>query len=442
MLNPGPPIDRIQGVFRSAWFRLPALLAASLLTLASCGGGEDDTDGAEATVLSLEEPAAPAQTPDDSAGTAASAAKPGAGDAQAASPTEASAPRDVAPTPTEASAPSGGMMEGLRALDAWHRSLLDRRSAVLDRCTHATALALRDFGALAAGGPEAQAYRAALRIEVPTALGPEFARYAQAYADGDLLQLATVLAPTPEPSPAWMAWTEALARAGLQRQEDRIAGPALGRLMRGMLNLGYVRDRVLGLRPLAETLGRRAGETLPYDEYEVGPGDSMYVIRAHYREQDRMLNYRWIADFNGLSNPNSLRQGATLKIPKQELAIEVWRGARVLAVFAGDWPIRIYAASMGREGEETPLGTFHLDICEKQPVYYGVNPALPYGNPENPLGERWLGFEEKPSYGIHGTNSEDTVGSFESEGCVRLHNADVIDLFDLVPVGTPVTIHA
>jgi lipoprotein-anchoring transpeptidase ErfK/SrfK len=41
---------------------------------------------------------------------------------------------------------------------------------------------------------------------------------------------------------------------------------------------------------------------------------------------------------------------------------------------------------------------------------------------------------------IHGTNQEREVGRATSHGCVRMRNADIAELFDLVEVGTPVTI--
>lgn len=42
---------------------------------------------------------------------------------------------------------------------------------------------------------------------------------------------------------------------------------------------------------------------------------------------------------------------------------------------------------------------------------------------------------------LHGTDREDRIGVPASHGCVRLTNADVIELFELVPVGTEVAIH-
>jgi lipoprotein-anchoring transpeptidase ErfK/SrfK len=43
-------------------------------------------------------------------------------------------------------------------------------------------------------------------------------------------------------------------------------------------------------------------------------------------------------------------------------------------------------------------------------------------------------------YRIHGTNQPETIGHAVSSGCFRLVNADVIDLYDRVPVGTKVII--
>ncbi|MFN2541329.1 MAG: L,D-transpeptidase family protein, partial [Chthoniobacterales bacterium] len=43
---------------------------------------------------------------------------------------------------------------------------------------------------------------------------------------------------------------------------------------------------------------------------------------------------------------------------------------------------------------------------------------------------------------IHGTKHEDRIGTLDSHGCIRMRNADIIELFDLVEEGTPVVIRA
>lgn len=57
--------------------------------------------------------------------------------------------------------------------------------------------------------------------------------------------------------------------------------------------------------------------------------------------------------------------------------------------------------------------------------------------PRNPLGVRaiYLGWSE---YRIHGTNAPSSIGRAASSGCIRMHNKDVIDLYERVHIGAPV----
>ena len=62
---------------------------------------------------------------------------------------------------------------------------------------------------------------------------------------------------------------------------------------------------------------------------------------------------------------------------------------------------------------------------------------------ENPLGARALYlFQGKRDtlFRIHGTNEPDTIGRAVSSGCVRMMNADVIDLYKRVGIGTRVVV--
>lgn len=44
------------------------------------------------------------------------------------------------------------------------------------------------------------------------------------------------------------------------------------------------------------------------------------------------------------------------------------------------------------------------------------------------------------AYGIHGTIYDESIGYASSHGCIRMFNKDVKDLYNIVPVGTPVVI--
>ena len=61
------------------------------------------------------------------------------------------------------------------------------------------------------------------------------------------------------------------------------------------------------------------------------------------------------------------------------------------------------------------------------------------GGPDNPLGARAL-YLGSSLYRIHGSNEPETIGQAVSSGCFRLTNADVIDLYDRVPLGATVIV--
>ena len=61
------------------------------------------------------------------------------------------------------------------------------------------------------------------------------------------------------------------------------------------------------------------------------------------------------------------------------------------------------------------------------------------GGPDNPLGARAL-YLGSSLYRIHGTNEPHTIGQSVSSGCIRMMNADVVDLYERVPVGTRVDV--
>jgi lipoprotein-anchoring transpeptidase ErfK/SrfK len=64
---------------------------------------------------------------------------------------------------------------------------------------------------------------------------------------------------------------------------------------------------------------------------------------------------------------------------------------------------------------------------------------IPGGVSNNPMGARALTLD-RDQYAIHGTNRPESIGKFVSYGCIRMHNADIIHLFDQVNVGTPVLV--
>lgn len=87
-----------------------------------------------------------------------------------------------------------------------------------------------------------------------------------------------------------------------------------------------------------------------------------------------------------------------------------------------------YPIAIGKATTPSPKGTFRIK-----------NKAM---NPGGPFGARWLGLTApNGSYGIHGTNNPSSIGLSASNGCIRMHNKDVIELYNIVPIGTTVSIY-
>src|SRR3984885_1711084 len=76
-----------------------------------------------------------------------------------------------------------------------------------------------------------------------------------------------------------------------------------------------------------------------------------------------------------------------------------------------------------------------VEMVARQPYL----PRWVGGGPGNPLGARAL-YLGNTDYRIHGTNDPTTIGKHVSSGCIRLQNADVIDLFSRVGIGTKVVV--
>jgi lipoprotein-anchoring transpeptidase ErfK/SrfK len=66
-------------------------------------------------------------------------------------------------------------------------------------------------------------------------------------------------------------------------------------------------------------------------------------------------------------------------------------------------------------------------------------PAFMKGGKNNPLGARAI-YLGSSIYRIHGTNEPASIGKSASSGCIRMHNADVTELFRHVKMGATVTV--
>lgn len=90
-----------------------------------------------------------------------------------------------------------------------------------------------------------------------------------------------------------------------------------------------------------------------------------------------------------------------------------------------------------------PSWTPTPDMLKRDPEAYGPYREGMPGGPENPLGARALYLfrdGQDTLFRIHGTDAPDTIGKKVSNGCIRMHNTHVIDLFERVKIGAPVQV--
>jgi len=133
-----------------------------------------------------------------------------------------------------------------------------------------------------------------------------------------------------------------------------------------------------------------------------------------------------------------IRPGMNLKICTAKFSIIVDKSQNVLTLKSGEDVVKTYPVSTGANNS-TPVGTFKIVTKIVDPPWYSGGKVIPSGDPKNVLGTRWLGLTLK-SYGIHGATDDVSIGTQCTQGCVRMHNADVEQLYAIVPIGTEVTI--
>jgi len=137
---------------------------------------------------------------------------------------------------------------------------------------------------------------------------------------------------------------------------------------------------------------------------------------------------------------NNIPSNLNTQLNRLELSLS----RREVTLYQNNIPIKTYPVAVGRAGWETPKGNFQILQMRQNPKW--INPmtgeAILGGDPENPLGRRWIGFWTNGQnwVGFHGTPDPSSIGKAVSHGCVRMYNKDIEELFAKVSPGTPVKV--
>lgn len=169
-------------------------------------------------------------------------------------------------------------------------------------------------------------------------------------------------------------------------------------------------------------------------DHTIVAGDTLGKLAAKYGTTIELIQKA-----NNLTG-DKIRLGDRLRIYQGKFAVEVSKSANTLTVTDAGKFFKRYRVGTG-QFSKTPTGEFKITTrVENPPWHRSDGKTIPFGDPENILGTHWLGLDVR-GYGLHGTWDTNSIGHQASAGCVRLLNGDIAELYTILPVGTPVTIH-
>lgn len=186
------------------------------------------------------------------------------------------------------------------------------------------------------------------------------------------------------------------------------------------------------------------------EAYVIRSGDSLSKIAA---TANLGVDWRFLQRVNRISDPRRIREGQTIKLVRGPFHAEISKSEFRLDLYA-DMPTsagggRVYIASypvgLG-EYSSTPVGAWVVRKDSRLINPPWTNPRtgeyFSADNPENPIGERWVGLEgvdattsQISGIGIHGTIEPQSIGTDASMGCVRMLTGDVDVVYELLTEG-------
>lgn len=166
--------------------------------------------------------------------------------------------------------------------------------------------------------------------------------------------------------------------------------------------------------------------------YEVKTGDTLDAISKKFNTTVELIKKS-----NNLKSAY-IRPGKRLKISTHKYSILVDDSQKTLILKANERIIKTYTVSTGKDNL-TPRGNFTIVTKLIDPVWYKAGAIVLPDSPDNILGSRWMGISVE-GYGIHGTTDPGTLGSGITQGCIRMADTDIEELYAILPRGTEVII--
>lgn len=182
-----------------------------------------------------------------------------------------------------------------------------------------------------------------------------------------------------------------------------------------------------------------------------------FMDKTGYRKTEEVKRFQALSNIaatgkidaltkNVLYNPNYVIQDVITNAPTSGEWIVVNKTTRVLTYYKGNLPMYKFPVTVGASDTPTPSAKATIINKHVNPAWGGMNgkyePAKA-DDPNNPLGERWMGLKipGQSGYGIHGNIKPQQIGQYASNGCIRMFNYDIEEfIFPRAKVGMPVWI--
>jgi len=173
--------------------------------------------------------------------------------------------------------------------------------------------------------------------------------------------------------------------------------------------------------------------------YLVKSGDLLSTIGRRYK-----VPWEILLEINKISRPEALQAGETIKVINGPFHARVYRSTFTMDLYLQDSTfVRSFRVGLGKEETETPTGLWRVrsDGKAERPIWTDRTTGKTYHpeDPDYPLGSRWIGLEGikgnakgREGFGIHGTIETEQIGTTGSRGCIRMHNGEVILIYNLL----------
>jgi len=175
--------------------------------------------------------------------------------------------------------------------------------------------------------------------------------------------------------------------------------------------------------------------------YKVESGEQLRTIGKKFN-----VPYEILMEINGISKPEALRAGETIKVINGPFHVRVYRSTFTMDLYLQNTFVRSFPVGLAGATYETPTGLWVVKKDGKliSPTWTDPDTGKIYEaeNPDYPLGSRWIALEGvkgdavgRTGFAIHGTKDKDSIGKASSRGCIRLYNGNVLLLYNLLMPG-------